>query len=265
MRHLPLLLIGLFALVSSSHAVDPAAPPKTLDISLELPDVLRDVAGGGKRSPVTHADIAVAWPAGFDPAKRWPVLVVSATSDPGFNSSRALMGKYAEVATAAGWVVIAADAQGDLPPRADTLQMRIALVSAALGALEIKWPGAGQSDLAFAGFSGGAKHSGWLAAAFSAQGRRVIGVFQAGINEETVAKAARRFKVDENAFSSTHVFLVSGSEDQMATPEAHRRISKQLKREGFTNVTLHVTDGAHAVDPQPLKLALEAFSEDAKR
>lgn len=228
---------------------------------VELPQVLREVAGNGKASPVTHALVDIAYPPGFDASRAWPVLVINATSDLRSNSSRALMRRYADTATAAGWVVVAADANRVLVVNQDNVKLRLALVSAALAVLQLEWPAAADSPLAFGGFSGGAKHSGWLAAAFVAQDRKVIGVFQAGINEESFVKAGKQFEVNNAAFLRIPVFLLVGDRDRMSSPNAHRRVEKQLKKGGAQNVRLEIIEGPHYVDPKPLKGALEWFAE----
>ncbi len=214
-------------------AANKLTPRATHETVVPLPKSLREVAGNGK------------------------------PSDPGFNASRALMRRYADTATVTGWIVIAADAQGEIAYREDNFQMRLALVSAALAALQLHWSGAADAMLAFGGFSGGAKHSGWLAAAFVAQERRVIGVFQAGINQESFAMSGKLFKVLDDALRQTPVFLLGGSVDAIATPDAHRTVQRQLKRAGFKNVQLDFMDGAHGVDPRPLARALGWFANIA--
>ena len=256
-----LALCGGTRVLAKDAPPKPAVPIKTLTV--ELPQVLREVAGNGKASPVTHALIDIAYPPAFDAARAWPILVINATSDLKFNSSRALMHRYADVATAAGWVVVAADANRELVVNQDNVKLRLALDSAALAALQLKWPAAAEAPLAFGGFSGGAKHSGWLAAAFVAQERKVIGVFQAGINEESFIKAGKQFKVDNADFLRIPVFLLVGDRDRMSTPNAHRRVEKQLKKAGVEHVKLEIIPGPHYVNPAPLKGALEWFTSIA--
>ncbi|HEV8689061.1 MAG TPA: hypothetical protein VGQ91_02100, partial [Ideonella sp.] len=98
-------LLALAAVASRAAAL---AEPTQLRI--ELPAEMRMLAGqGGRPSRVKEALVSVAWPPGFDAQREWPVLVVNATSDPGYNSSRALAAQYRASAAAAGWVVVAAD------------------------------------------------------------------------------------------------------------------------------------------------------------
>ena len=65
---------------------------------VELPSELRQLAGRGHLSPVMHALVTIAVPENFDTARDWPVMVISATSDPQYNSSRHLLGAYADAA-----------------------------------------------------------------------------------------------------------------------------------------------------------------------
>jgi predicted esterase len=255
---------------TAGAAKEPPLPPPApkvgiKSIEVELPQVLREVAGNGKLSPVTRALVEVAFPPGFDAKRSWPILVINATSDPKFNSSRALMRRYADVATSAGWVIVAADANRELVVNQDNVKLRLALGSAALAALQAHWPEAANAPLAFGGFSGGAKHSGWLAAAFVAQERKVIGVFQAGINEESFVKGGKQFDVVDDAFKRIPVFLLGGERDRMASPSAHRNIEKQLRKAGVLNVKLELIEGGHHVAPAPLAGALEWFEEMAAK
>ena len=258
-----LALAAPFAVADDAAPAKPKVAIKTMTV--ELPQVLREVAGNGKLSPVTHTLIDIAYPPGFDTAREWPILVINTTSDPHFNSSRALMRRYADIATQAGWVVVAADANRDLVVNQDNVKLRLALANAALATLQLNWPGAANAPLAFGGFSGGAKHSGWLAAAFVAQERKVIGVFQAGINEESFAKAGKQFSVFNDDFKNIPVFLLVGDRDRTSSPNAHRRVEKALAKAGITHVKLESFEGGHQVHPKPLKTALEWFAELAAK
>lgn len=255
------LLLSATASAQKRRGAEPPTPSAAIrSIQMDLPPLLREVAGNGRLSPVTQALIEVAYPPGFDPNRAWPILIVNATSDERFNSSRTLMHQYVDVATTAGWVVVAADANRRLLVNQDNVRLRLALVTAALLALQLQWPAAASADLAFAGFSGGAKHSGWLAAAFHARERKVIGVFQAGINEESFAKAGEQFDVLNQDFQRIPVFLLGGERDRIASPAAHRRVERRLKKAGVQHVQLVFFDGPRRVDAAPLKDALAWFT-----
>ena len=265
MMRCTLVLAALLPAGAIFAAAPVLKPGGEAEFTVEMPMELRVFAGGGRPVSVRQVRIAVAVPADFDPAREWPVMVISATSDPGFNSSRQLLGYYAPQAIAAGWILIAADPKDNISRAEDHLQMRFALVNTALAGLEQIWPGAAKAPLAFGGFSGGAKHSGWLAAEFTAVGRRPIGVFQAGINKDTLALGARQLKILDDSVRGIPVFLLSGRKDDIATPFDHRDVEAELRRAGFKHVRLESFDGPHAVDPRPLRKALEWFSEQAKQ
>lgn len=241
---------------------DPVLKPGGMvEFLVEMPLALREFAAGGRTSSVKTVRVAVVVPADFDPARVWPIMVISATSDPEYNSSCVLLGQYAKAALATGWILLAADPQEKVGLAEDNLQLRYALASTGLSGLEQLWPGAAKAPLAFGGYSGGAKHSGWLTAEFAAQGRLAIGVFQGGINKETVALAGRRLNVLNDAYRRIPVYLQGGTKDEIATPEAHRAVAAALKRSGFVHVRLEFNEARHAIDTQQLQHALAWFNE----
>jgi predicted esterase len=187
------------------------------------------------------------------------VLVVNTTSDPGFNSSRALAALYRPSAAAAGWVVVAADPEPGVSQDDDQLSLRYVLDAAALAALKTRWRDADKPLLAFAGFSGGAKYTGWLAALFHSQGARVGGVYMAGVNQDALGDAARKFGVRDASFRQLPVFLQGGLKDEVATPAQHRRVQAELRDAGFKQVRLEFVPGDHDVDSSLLQGALEWF------
>jgi predicted esterase len=253
------IMLAVLLATSAAFAAPGLKPGALNEFSVEMPMELRKLAGRGEVSPVTHALVAIAAPANIDMAREWPVLVVSATSDPQFHSSRKLMSAYTETALAAGWIVVAADPAEEVAAEQDDVPLRLALVKAALAALALKWPGSDTAPLAFGGFSGGAKYSGWLAAAFASEGRRIIGIYLAGINEDTLVAAAGQFHVLDAKFRSVPIFLQSGETDAVSTPADHREVYAELKRAGFRRVRLEYFPGAHEVDPGPLRAALDGF------
>lgn len=241
----------------------PALPPGGLaEFRVELPAELRELAGrGGNPSPVRHVLVSVALPPDFDAALEWPVLVVNATSDPGSNSSRQLLQAYREAAAKAGWIAVAADPEPAVSQADDQLTLRFALDLAALLALQPHWKDAGRAPLAFAGFSGGAKYSGYLAALFRRQGARLAGVYMAGVNQNAFGEAARQSGVLDDDLREVPVFLQGGTRDRVATPAQHRAIESDLVRDGFRHVRLEFVPGGHAVDAAPLAEALRWFGD----
>jgi predicted esterase len=226
---------------------------------VSLPPELRTLAGRGQLSPVTHALATVAVPKHFSPRRDWPIMIVCATTDQGRHSSRALLDLYAPVALERGWILVAADPAGEQV--ADDMTLRLALDLAALAALETKWPGAAHAPLAFGGFSGGAKCSGWLGAAFTSSGRRVIGLYLAGINEDTVSAPAKSYKVLTDTYRRTPVFLQAGDADTVASVVDHRKVAGALEDAGFRNVHVEYFHGGHEVDAKPLGIALDWFRQ----
>ncbi len=253
-------LIALLALLVASTAFAAGLVPGRLNVfRFELPDEIREFAGRGHLSPITHALVTVAVPPGFDAARDWPVLIVCATMDRGYNSSRRLLGQYAAAAQQHGWILLAADAEQDAGD--DHIYLRYALGVAALTVLQLQWPKADKVPLAFGGFSGGAKCSGWLAAMFASRGRAISGIYLAGINEDTVVPAARELNVLDASYRMIPIFLQSGRSDDVATPTDHRDVADKLRRAGFTRVRIEYFDGPHAVDPAPFGEALDWFRQ----
>lgn len=108
-------------------------PGRTVEIELELPDSLPQIAGGGKLSPVKRARISVAVPENFRPVRARPIVIVKATTDVAYRSSRRLAGFYTAAVLAAGWIVLAADPVEEIA-QDDGVYLRIAL---ALGAVAV--------------------------------------------------------------------------------------------------------------------------------
>lgn len=233
------------------------------EYEIELTPELRRIAGHGELSPATRARVTVAMPDDLGASADAPILIVNATSDPGYNSSRRLLAEYAATAVAAGWIALAADPVPEVPVSDDGTTLRFVLDFAALGGLRRQWPRADTAALAFGGFSGGAKYSGWLAAAFAGEGRRVIGIYLAGINRDMIVEAAQQFHVLDERFRRTPILLQSGETDEIATPGDHRGVYEELKRAGFRRVRLEHVAGGHQVDARPLRGALDWFREMA--
>jgi predicted esterase len=219
------------------------------------PAPLRRLAGRAEA-----ARVAVATPPAFDAARPWPVLVVNATSDRGHASSRRLLALYREAAAAAGWVALAADPEPDVAPAEDVLSLRFALARIALAVVQPSWADADQAAVAFAGFSGGAKYAGALAALFAAEGRRVGGVFMSGVNEEPMVSAARRIGRFDDTLRAVPVFLQGGRGDRIATPQRHEALRDELRQAGLARVRLEFVDGGHEPDATWLQAALQWFA-----
>ncbi len=259
-----ILLLAALALARPAGAFE-VTRGGTTEYSVGLTPALRELAGAGghsgKPAPVRNALCAVAVPADFDPAKPWPVLVVSSTSDARYNSSRRLMARFTAPALAAGWVVVAADPDRPAAEGDDTNGLRYALIKAALAGLQLQWPGFPQWPVAFGGFSGGAKRSAWMAAMFTLDGHQPVGVFQGGCNEDAMADALTTYRPDQRAFRNIPVFLSSGDQDPIATPEQQRDVSLDLTQQGFRHVRLERYAGRHEVNAAHITAALQWFTQ----
>ena len=257
------VLVPLFFLAAAASAASGLKPGGLTEFKVELPRDLRLLAGRGQLSPVTHALVSIAAPPNLGTTRDSPVLIISATADPQYNSSRRLLTAYADTALKAGWIVVAADPGEEVAMEKDDVALRLALNNAALAVLELQWPAARKAPLAFGGFSGGAKYSGWLAAAFTSQGRNVAGIYLAGINTDAILAAAEQFKVMNATFKRTPIFLQTGDKDEVSTPADHWNIFDSLMLAGFKNLRAEKTPGAHEVDSGPLGKALDWFREFA--
>jgi hypothetical protein len=246
---------------TADHALPALIEPgKTVEFRVELPANLRALAGDGKLTPVSAAVVDIAVPPGFDPARPWPILIVSASQDPGYNSSRELMHDFMDPALAAGWVVLGADPAAPVRTvESDTTGMRYALVKSALSALVKAWPDSARWPIAFGGFSGGSKRSGVLAFLSSVDGRTPIGMFLGGCNQATPADAMDGYGKPLPAFLTVPIFLSSGNRDPIATPEQHREVAHDLVIDGFTRVRLETYKGHHGLSQGQVRMALQWF------
>lgn len=252
----------LCVLLGSNLLPAPAAPNippgevTAFTVPLTLPQ--RRFIGGGQPANTDRALCAVAVPPGFDPARTWPVLIVSATSDPGYNSSRLwLKERFAATALAAGWIVIAADPPTPQPPAVDTPELRYTLAVAALEELERHWPGLHDWPLAFGGFSGGAKHSVFLAALFARAGRPGTGLFLGGCNLDVADDALNRYAPPRKEFVRTPVFISGGNNDPVATPVEQARVEASMRGNGFGHIRRESYPGGHEFHAPHLATALK--------
>ena len=241
-------------------------PGEVVEFTATLNDELRYLAGGDRPSAITGTLAAVAVPADFSPDRDWPVLLVSATSDPGHNSSRRLLHRFAGPALKAGWIVVAADPDAPVRMTDDNDQLRYALLMGALMRLYEEWPGIGRWPRAFGGFSGGAKRSAMLAGFSTYLGYPTIGVYQAGCNAPSMRYALEPLKGElRTRFLATPVFLSSGRDDPIATARDMAGVRDDLKHHGFTSVRFARFQGTHEVYGPHIEEALRWFAEQARK
>lgn len=232
-----------------------------VEIRFPVAKSFQDLAAEGGNPRVDTGRAVLMFPPGFDPARRWPILVVTSTSD--FNRTSVMDAEwYRRPATEEGWVVLASDAT--ISPRVDSTQWRLAMLAAALEAVRKDWPQSGKWPLAFAGFSGGAKRSGILGTMLTKTGSiRVCGFFLSGINEDRLSESYKSYQPGPG-FLEVPVWLSSGTGDTVATPQSHDLVKVSLERTGFKRVRLERFDGPHQLKMSEVRRALRWFRELGK-
>jgi hypothetical protein len=261
MRSAILVFAGFFLTVSTYAATlagQQVQPGGKIEIHFPVSKYFQDVAAqAGNPRPETGRAV-VAFPAGFDPSRSWPILIVTSTSD--FNRTSAMdVDWYRTPATAEGWVVLGSDAT--IAPHIDSTQWRLGLLGAALEAIRKDWPQSARWPVAFAGFSGGSKRSGVLGAMLAKSGSvRVCGFFLSGINEDRLGEAYKTYHPGAGLLE-VPVWLSSGSSDPIATPQAHNLVKASLDRTGFRRVRLEQFGGGHQLKLSEVRRALQWFRE----
>lgn len=245
------------------------APGKRVEfevpLSAALQAKLKKRMGGQKDAysdiDMTKALVGLFVPPTFDPTKVWPIMVVSVTDsgrDKGkFPSSVKSMTGFIDAATTLGWVVLAADCPGNLTPGMP--YNRCGLAEAGLDAMAAVWPGSKTWPIATGGFSGGAKYSGWLGGWFSEAGRKVLGMFMGGCNQDMATMAMEAVKPSKGAFTSAKVFLSTGKTDKLSGPEQTAVVMKSLEASGF-EVKEEVHEGGHELNKEHVLAAMKWFS-----
>ncbi|HEX4640689.1 MAG TPA: hypothetical protein VH252_04845 [Chthoniobacterales bacterium] len=261
MRPLVITLLALF-LSKEIHAATLAGqqvpPGGKIEIRFPVSKYFQDIAAqAGNPRPETGRAV-VTFPAGFDPSRTWPILIVTSTSD--FNRTSAMDADwYRTPATAEGWIVLGSDAT--ISPRIDSTQWRLGLLGAALEAIRKDWPQSARWPVAFAGFSGGSKRSGILGVMLAKSGSvRVCGFFLSGINEDRLGESYRTYQPGSGLLE-VPVWLSSGSSDPIATPQAHNLVKASLERTGFKRVRLEQFGGGHQLKMSEVRRALQWFRQ----
>ena len=240
-----------------SFAGVPLTPGATVHANVPLNDVEKSyVAEGGNAVP-PYSVATLAVPAGFDPQKKWPVLVVFASSQNQHQNSDDLMMIWRRLALPLDWVVLAGDGP-TTAPRLDSSGWRGGHTLAALDALNRSFPGSTQWPIAVAGQSGGAKRASYLAPMFAVRGCRVTGIFLTGINEEKITQGYRHFQPG-SSFLRTPIFLSSGLSDRIATIQQQTAVKDSMQRTGFFNIRHKTFPGGHEGSIAHVQEALRWF------
>jgi len=263
------LCFGLLAAFSFLSAIAEAAILEghqvqgggTLDFQFPLNNYFQTYAAQGGNPKPTTGRALLFFPSGFDPARSFPILIITSTTDFGCTSIKDAPW-YRDAAMKEGWVVLATDAT--ISPRADSLPWRLSILTAALQMIRSDWPQSAQWPVAFAGFSGGAKRSGILAAMLAGnRGFKICGMFLAGINSDRVTAAYKDYQPPAT-FLNVPIWISSGTADQIAQPGAQEAVYYSLKRTGFQYVRLEKFFGSHALKSGEIQRALHWFREVGK-
>lgn len=241
---------------AATFAGVPVTSGATVQAEVPLSETEKSYAAEGGNAVPAHAVAVLAVPAGFDPRKSWPVLVVFSTSDSKRLNRDDLADFYRETALAKGWLVLAGD--GPMTAQQDSSGWRAAMTLAALDALHRGFPGARDWPVACAGFSGGAKRAALLAPLLQLAGCRLAGVFLTGMNEDRLSKGYREFKPGAD-FLSTRIFISTGSADNVARPADQAAVIASMQRTGFSRIRQETFPGGHEVNRAHVAAALRWF------
>lgn len=235
-----------------------AKPGPLVEIQFPVSKYFQDVAAqGGNLRPETGRAV-LSFPPGFDPARRWPIMIVTSTTD--FNRTSPMDAEaYHPPADAEGWVILAADAT--IKPKFDSTPWRLAMLGAALDAMRKDWPQSRNWPVAFVGFSGGAKRS-CLLGAMMAKGRAVniCGFFLSGINDDKMSESYKTYQPGAD-FLDTPIWISGGMDDIIATPGLEGQVAANMRRTGFKRVRLEHFIGVHQLKRSEVKLALRWFRQ----
>ena len=231
-------------------------PGERLNIQFPLAKEVQEIAARGYKAHVTTGRATLIFPPGFDPAKPWPILIVTSTSD--FDRTSPMdIGFYRAAAASEGWVVLAAD--GPMRIKPDSAEWRLAMLLGALDALHRAWPLSAKWPVAMAGYSGGSKRTGDLAPYLVKAGLvNLRGLFLTGINVDRLSQSFAKYQPGP-AFLATRIYLSSGAIDKVATPADHELVLASLRRAGFRHVRLESFAGEHEVNQAAVRDALRWF------
>lgn len=203
------------------------------------------------------ATVGVIVPENFDPRREWPFFVVFVSNDgKGLNVQRLPM--YADLIVKNGYVGIAAD--GPLKPDHSGIEYEWAVLNAGMRVLESEWPGSSSWPMAMGGNSGGAKKASISAAIWTKKGRKVIGLFLGGCNQQFLSSVAEQVKAP-SVVRKIPVYISNGTTDTVATPRMVDSVERGLKAAGYKNVRRETYDGGHSLNKDEFEKALRWFAE----
>jgi hypothetical protein len=231
---------------------------KMVEIHFPVSKYFQGVAAQGGNPRVETGRAVLTFPPGFDPARRWPILIVTSTTD--MHRTSPMDAEWYRPATdAEGWMILASDAT--IKPVQDSTPWRLAMLGAALEAVRKDWPQSAKWPVAFGGFSGGSKRSGILAAMLARGGLvNICGFFLSGINEDRVSPAYKTYQPGAD-FLNIPIWISGGMDDPIATPSLEGAVQMSLHRTGFKRVRVEHFIGTHQLKRSEVRLALRWFRE----
>ncbi|PYI78576.1 MAG: hypothetical protein DMF04_02840 [Verrucomicrobia bacterium] len=229
-----------------------------VDLRFPISKYYQEYAAQGGNPLPTTGRLLMMFPPGFDPARSWPMLIISSTTDL-HHTSAGDAPWYRAAAMAEGWVVLATDAT--IRPREDSTAWRVAILAAGLELIHHDWPQSKNWPVVFAGMSGGAKRSGWMGAMLGRTSTLDIrGFFLAGINDDRLSAALQAYPPSPEFFR-VPVWISSGNNDPIAKPHDEEAVRDSLIHTGFRNVKLSHFLGGHELDRADLRRALQWFRQ----
>jgi hypothetical protein len=262
--HLRLLILAISfvwpmgAVESATLAGQQVQGGKTVEIRFPVSKYFQDIAAQGGNPRVETGRAVLTFPPGFDPARRWPILIVTSTTD--YHRTSPMDAEwYRPPADAEGWVILASDAT--VKARQDSTPWRLGMLGAALEAMRKDWPQSAKWPVAFAGMSGGAKRSGLLGAMLAKAGVvNICGFYLSGINDDRLSPAYKTYQPGPN-FLNIPIWISGGMDDPIATPSLEGAVQVSLKRTGFKRVRIERFMGGHRLKRSEVRLALRWFRE----
>jgi hypothetical protein len=257
------LLLGCSLFVASkvyalTIAGKEARPGSVIEIQFPVSKYFQDKAAwGGNPRPQTGRAV-LSFPPGFDPARRWPIMVITSSTD--FQRGSPEYARFlTEPANAEGWMIVASDAT--IKANHDSTPWRLAMLGAAFEAIRKDMPQSRNWPVAFCGHSGGAKRSCLLGAMMAqAHAVNICGFFLSGINDDKMSESYKTYQPGRD-FLNIPVWISGGNEDPIATPGLEGQMMANMRRTGFTRVRLEHFPGVHQMRRSELKLALRWFRE----
>lgn len=251
---------GEFTLCGAT--IKPGGPVVTVEANLTEETLKKFKHSAAK--PV-KLKMAVKLPSGFDPAKPQRVLWVSAAINNDAERKAGncgAIGGYANTASGAGWVVVAADSDRGNPRGEDNLKedgADQAVQQQAVDTLTAAWPGFKRWTFACCGHSGGAKATFFRVGQLLAAELNVTGMYLSGCNQDMTGGAREEIRFSKSKLRKVRVFISNGKADTISTVDHAKSVEKTVDS-NFGEVQLHLHDGGHIIEQGEFRKALDWFA-----